>query len=180
LFRSGFAEATTTNPNPFAVGLAAFDWTGHWMLPSFEAAEGLRFGAMPLPQLGDKLVCASGSWCWGISRDCQDKAAAWKVLAWLVDPEHGIKPMVAANGAVPSRRSAFRFFPQYEQMPRRLFREQLETAARARPRTPVYLSLTSEFARAMRDIALGADVQAALTKAAQTVQRALDRRQPGE
>ena len=179
LFKNGLAEATTTNPNPFAAGLAAFDWTGHWMLPSFEAAERLRFGVMPLPQLGDKLVCASGSWCWGISRDCRDKAAAWKVLAWLVDPEHGIKPMVAANGAVPSRRSAFRFFPEYAQMPRRLFREQLETVARARPRTPVYLSLTSEFARAMRDIALGADVQIALTKAAQTVQRALDRRQPG-
>lgn len=176
LFTSGLAEATTTNPNPFAAGLAAFDWTGHWMLPSFEAAEGLRFGVMPLPRMGDQVVCASGSWCWGMSRDCRDRAAAWKVIEWFVDPVQGIKPIVEANGAVPSRRSAFRLFPEYQRLPRRLFREQLETAARSRPRTPVYLSLTGEFARALRDIALGADVKTALTQAAQTVQRALDRR----
>ncbi len=60
-------------------------------------------------------------------------------------------------------------------MPRRLFREQLETAAHPRPRTGVYPSLSVEFARALRDIALGNDVQKTLTKAAQSVQRALDR-----
>ncbi len=176
LFTEGLAESTTTNPNPFAAGLAAFDWTGHWMLPSFEAADGLRFGVTPLPRMGAKPVCASGSWCWGVSRDCRDREAAWAVVRWLVDPEHGIKPIVSANGAVPARRSAFRFFPEYAQMPRRLFREQLETAARARPRTGVYLALTAEFARGLRDIALGADVQERLSKAARAVQRSLDRR----
>ncbi|UCG15833.1 MAG: sugar ABC transporter substrate-binding protein [Phycisphaerales bacterium] len=178
LFRGGLAEATAANPNPFAAGLAAFDWTGHWMLPSFEAAEGLRFGVMPLPRMGERAVCPAGSWCWGISRDCDDAAAAWKVVEWFVDPERGIKPIVEANGAVPARRSAFRFFPAYETMPRRLFREQLETVARSRPRTAVYLSLTGEFARALRDVALGGDVQEALTRAAQTVQRVVDRQQP--
>jgi multiple sugar transport system substrate-binding protein len=93
-----------------------------------------------------------------------------------VDPEHGIQPIVAANGAVPARRSAFRFFPEYERMPRRLFREQLETAARARPRTGAYLTLTAEFARGLRDIALGAEAQDRLSRAAQAVQRTLDRR----
>jgi len=176
LFKLGLAEPTSTNPNPFAAGLAAFDWTGHWMLPSFEAAENLHFGVMPLPRMGDTPVTGSGSWCWGISRDCANTAAAFKALAWFVDPEQGVKPIVESNGAVPARRSAFRFFPEYDQMPRRLFREQLESAARARPRTAVYLTLTSEFARALRDVALGADVQTALTKAAEAVQRDLDRK----
>ncbi|GAF93943.1 unnamed protein product, partial [marine sediment metagenome] len=67
LFQNDLAEATSTNPNPFAARLAAFDWTGHWMLPTFERTEGLRFGAMPLPRMGTKTVCACGSWCWGIS-----------------------------------------------------------------------------------------------------------------
>jgi ABC-type glycerol-3-phosphate transport system substrate-binding protein len=176
LFTDGLAEATTTNPDPFSAGDAAFDWTGHWMLPRFEAAEGLRFGVMPLPKAGARFVSASGSWCWGISRSCADPAAAWKALRWLLDPETGIAPIVSANGAVPGRRSAFDRFPKYETMPRRLFREQLEQAARARPRTPLYLTLTSAFARALKDIALGADVQARLTEAAETVQRAADRR----
>ena len=174
LFQDGLAEATSTNPNPFAAGLAAFDWTGHWMLPGFERTEGLRWGVMPLPRMGEKSVFASGSWCWGISRSCGDRAAAWQVLAWFLDPQQGVRPIVEANGAVPGRRSAFEYFPQYREMPRRLFREQLE-AARSRPRTPVYLSLTGEFARALRDIALGAEVQVALTRAARAVQRVLDR-----
>ena len=175
LFQEGLAEATSTNPDPFSTKLATFDWTGHWMLPTFEQTADLNFGVMPLPKMGARPVCASGSWCWGISKDCQDPALAWKALAWFLDPEAGIKPIVAANGAVPGRRSAFALFPAYEQMPRRLFREQLELAARTRPRTAAYLALTSEFARALRDIAGGADVQTSLTKAAQTVQRALDR-----
>ncbi len=176
LFTAGFAEATTTNPDPFSDGLAAFDWTGHWMLPVFEQATELRFGVMPLPRVGYQVVVPAGSWCWGISSACEEPTAAWTVIAWFLHPEHGIKPIVSANGAVPGRRSAFELFPAYEEMPRRLFRAQLIQAARARPRTPVYLTLTSEFAGALRDIALGGDVRTALDKAANNVQRALDRR----
>jgi ABC-type glycerol-3-phosphate transport system substrate-binding protein len=175
LFRDGLAEATSTRPDPFSPGLAAFDWTGHWMLPTFEQAEGLRFGVMPLPRVGDDFVAPSGSWCWGLSSACEQPAEAFKVVEWLLDPEHGVKPIVEANGAVPGRKSAFQYFPAYEQMPRKLFAEQLEHAY-PRPRTPVYLTLTSAFARALRDIAGGADVQQRLTKAAETVQRALDRK----
>ena len=175
LFKSGLAQPTSTNPNPFAAGQAAFDWTGHWMVPSFEAAKGLRFGVMPLPRMGDNTVCGCGSWCWGISRDCKERSAAWKVMQWLLDPQRGIKPIVKANGAVPGRRSAFDLFPVYQKLPYKLFREQLEQSARPRPRTAVYLTLTSEFARALRDVALGADPEARLTEAADTVQRVLDR-----
>jgi ABC-type glycerol-3-phosphate transport system substrate-binding protein len=175
LFREGLAEATSTNPNPFAAGLAAFDWTGHWMLPGYEQATGLRFGVTPLPRMGDRHCVPSGSWCWGLSRDCADRERAFRVLSWLLDPEQGIRPVVQANGAVPGRRSAFKWFPEYGDMPRRLFREQIELAARPRPRTPVYLSLTSGFARALRDIALGSDVKLSLGRAAEVVQRALDR-----
>jgi ABC-type glycerol-3-phosphate transport system substrate-binding protein len=178
LFEQELAQATTTNPDPFSPGLAAFDWTGHWMLPRFEQKPGLHFGVMPLPRMGERFVCASGSWCWGISRACDRPEAAWKVIAWFLDPEQGIKPIVEANGAVPGRRSAFQYFPEYEQMPRRLFREQLLEAAHPRPRTRVYLTLTSAFARALRDIALGADVRQRLTDAAEQVQRALDRGAP--
>lgn len=175
LFTTGLAEATSTNPDPFSAGLVAFDWTGHWMLPKFEAATDLNFCVMPLPKMGVEPVAPSGSWCWGLSTQAQDKSAAWELISWLINPEQGVTPIVKANGAVPGRRSAFKNFPQYEEMPRVLMRKQLESASRARPRTPVYLTLTSEFARALRDIAGGADVKPALTAAAEKTQRALDR-----
>lgn len=176
LFGAGLAEATSTNPDPFSDGLAAFDWTGHWMLPVFERADGLRFGVMPLPRMGDEHIAASGSWCWGVSSACADREAARLVLEWLLDSEHGIAPIVEANGAVPGRHSAFALFPEYDRMPRLLFRAQLESSAHPRPRTAVYLTLTGEFARALRDIALGADVTGRLGEAARAVQRVLDRR----
>jgi fructooligosaccharide transport system substrate-binding protein len=121
-------------------------------------------------------VAACGSWCWGIASTCDDVEAAGIVLTWLLDTRHGIKPIVEANGAVPGRHSAFALFPEYEEMPRRLFRAQLQASAHPRPRTGVYLTLTSEFARALRDIALGADVKERLGEAARAVQRVLDRR----
>ena len=178
LFRAGLAEPTATNPDPFSAGLAAFDWTGHWMLPTFEHTADLRFGVMPLPKLGPQPAAASGSWCWGLSRECPNPQAAWRVIAWFLDPANGIQPMVTANGAVPGRRSAFALFPEYQTLPRQLFRTQLEQAAHPRPRTRVYLTLTTEFARALRDIALGADVQQRLSLTAAAVQRALDRTAP--
>ena len=68
------------------------------------------------------------------------------------------------------------FFPEYDAMPRRLFREQLEHAAHPRPRTAVYLTLTGAFAGALRDIALGAEVETTLRRAAEAVQRVADRK----
>lgn len=175
LFERGLADARPTNPDPFSGGQAAFDWNGHWMLPHLEQDADLDFGVMPLPRTGADMVVPSGSWCWGVSRDCARPAAAWELLEWLLHPEHGVQPMVAANGAVPGRRSAFAYFPEYEEMPRKLFRAQLEHAAHPRPRTAVYPTLTTAFAQALREIATGAAVRPALDEAAATVARTLER-----
>jgi multiple sugar transport system substrate-binding protein len=77
---------------------------------------------------------------------------------------------------VPSRRSAFAEFPEYAEVPYRIFRSQLETAARPRPRTAFYATLTRSFAGALRDISRGADVAARLKKAEDEVQRVIDRK----
>ena len=97
-------------------------------------------------------------------------------IRWVADPEHGIQPIVEANGAVPARESAFALFPEYDQMPYRLFRRQLQEWARPRPRTPHYAALTQQVASALRDIAHGADVKERLDAAAAAVQRVIDRR----
>lgn len=175
LFARHLADPTTTARDPFSAGNCAFDWNGHWMLPTFEQTAGLDFGVMPLPRTGPRMVAPSGSWCWGMSSACKHPEAAGKVLRWLIDPKHGVQPIVAANGAVPGRRSAFPFFPAYNELPRKLFRAQLEQVARPRPRTAVYPKLTREFAQALRAIANGADVEKRLHEAATAVQDAIDR-----
>jgi ABC-type glycerol-3-phosphate transport system substrate-binding protein len=178
IFRRGFAAAAPVDPDPFGHGTTALDWSGHWMARSHLRSKGKNLGAMPLPRLGDRAAAPSGSWCWAISAGTRqpDGAAEW--LRWITNVEHGIVPLVRANGAVPGRRSAFGSFPEYQEMPYRLFRAQLETVARPRPRTPFYAALTQNFAAALRDIARGADVDARLRLAEDETDRTLRRRAP--
>lgn len=174
LFAENLADTDPVNPDPFAAGGVAMDWNGHWVARSHLEAKGERLGAMILPRMGEQPVVPSGSWCWGISAssDVPEKAALW--LKWLVHPEQGIKPIVEANGAVPARQSAFALFPEYGEMPYRLFRDQLERYAHPRPRTRHYATLTQQFAAALRDIAHGADPAERLDKAAAAVERVIN------
>ena len=176
LFKLGYAATDPVDPDPFGSGRVAMDWTGHWMARSHVAKKGGRLGVMPLPRMGPQPVAPCGSWCWGISNEARDPALAAKWIKWVTDVEHGVVPIVRANGAVPSRRSAFAAFPEYAAPPYQLFRDQLEHFARARPRTPYYATLTQRFAAALRDIARGAPVESRLHQAEQEIQSVIDRR----
>jgi fructooligosaccharide transport system substrate-binding protein len=176
VFVSGYAATDPVDPNPFGNGKTAMDWTGHWMARGHMQAKGGRLGAMRLPRVGEKSAAPCGSWAWGVSARAADPARAALWVRWVTDTETGVVPIVRANGAVPARRSAFGFFPEYAEVPYRLFREQLETGARARPRTPFYATLTGRFAAALRDIARGADVGARLRQAEGEVGAVIERR----
>ncbi len=177
LFARGFAATDPVEPDPFGLGRVAMDWSGHWMVRGHLEAKGERLGVMPLPSLGAPSA-ACGSWCWAISAETEQQEAAVAWLRWVTEVATGVVPLVRANGAVPARRSAFAHFPEYEQMPYALFRTQLETSARPRPRTPFYATLTQQFAAALRDISRGADVESRLRKAEEAVQRVIDRKRP--
>lgn len=176
VFSRGFAATDPVDPDPFGSGRVAMDWSGHWMARGHLEKKGGRLGVMPLPRAGERGAAPCGSWCWGVSRETPhpELAALW--LRWVTGTETGVVPAVRANGAVPARRSAFDAFPEYSDYPYRLFREQLESTARARPRTPFYATLTGRFAAALRDIARGADVETRLRKAEEEVQAVIDRR----
>ena len=175
LFAAGFAATDPVEPDPFGRGKTAMDWSGHWMARSHLAAKGGRLGVMPLPVI-EVPAAACGSWCWAVSARTGNRrvAAAW--VRWVTGAKTGVAPVVRANGAVPARKSAFAAFPEYQEFPYKLFRAQLESAARPRPRTPVYATLTRHFAAALRDISRGADVAARLKTAEDGVQRVIERK----
>lgn len=176
VFARGFAATDPVDPDPFGSGTVAMDWSGHWLARSHLAKKGADLGVMPLPRLGAHGAAPCGSWCWGVSARARDPEAAAAWVRWVTDARHGIAPIVRANGAVPARHSAFADFPEYAAPPYSVFRAQLETSARPRPRTPHYATLTREFAAALRDIARGADVARRLRQAEDEVQRVIDRR----
>ncbi|HYD82848.1 MAG TPA: sugar ABC transporter substrate-binding protein, partial [Opitutus sp.] len=177
LFTEGYAATDPVDPDPFGNDSTAMDWSGHWMARSHVAAKGERLGVMPLPRLGSKPVAPCGSWCWTVSSAASDIELAALWVRWVTDARHGVEPIVRANGAVPARGSAFAAFPEYAELPYRLFRDQLENFARPRPRTPHYATLTQRFAGALRDIARGADVATRLRAAETEIQRVIDRRE---
>jgi ABC-type glycerol-3-phosphate transport system substrate-binding protein len=176
LFRLGYAQTDPVDPDPFGSGRVAMDWSGHWMLRSHLARKGQRLGVMPLPRTGVAQAAPCGSWCWGISARSGQRHLAAEWLRWVTSTVTGVVPMVRANGAVPSRRSAFAAFPEYERLPHLVLRRQLERSARPRPRTPFYATLTQRFAAALRDIAHGADVAERLARAEDEVVRVVERR----
>jgi fructooligosaccharide transport system substrate-binding protein len=180
VFEKRYAATDPVDPNPFGRGKVAMDWTGHWMARGHLEAKGGNLGAMRLPRVGGRSVAPCGSWAWGISAKAENKGLAALWVKWVTGTETGVVPTVRANGAVPARRSAFAFFPEYAEAPYRLFREQLENRARARPRTPVYATLTGRFASALRDIARGADVETRLKQAEDEVQAVIARREKTE
>jgi multiple sugar transport system substrate-binding protein len=176
VFQRQFAATDPVDPDPFGHGKVAMDWSGHWMARSHLERKGDRLGAMSLPKMGKHNAAPCGSWCWGLSSSARDPEAAVLWLKWVTDARHGIEPIVRANGAVPARYSAFAAFPEYAREPYLLFKQQLETRAAPRPRTPYYAALTQGFAAALRDIAHGAEVEPRLRMAENEIQTVIDRR----
>lgn len=175
LFTEDLADSSPVEPNPFARGLTAMDWTGHWMARGHAEAKGDALGARPLPLPGELQAAPCGSWAWAVVSTSPRAEDAVRFLRWVTHPEHGVTPIVRANGAIPARRSAFDAFPEYEQIPWKVFRAQLEQNGRPRPQTPHYPALTRNVAEALRDIANGADPESTLRRAAEQVQAVLDR-----
>lgn len=176
IFRRKFAATDPVDPDPFGHGKVAMDWSGHWMARTHLEQKGDQLGVMPLPGTAGKRAAPCGSWCWGMSATARDPEAAALWLKWVTDARQGVEPIVRANGAVPARRAAFAAFPEYARAPYDLFKQQLETRARPRPRTPYYAALTQGFAAALRDIAHGADVESRLRQAENEIQAVIDRR----
>lgn len=167
LFRDGIVSATP-DPKGFEKGAIALQLNGGWVIEGFKEFPDLQWTMMPLPYFKTK-VSPSGSYCWGISQQSSQPAAAAELLRWLVGAKSGIVPIVQTNSLPPARRSAYPLLPFYNEFPYRLFGEQLQRTARARPVTPVYPFLSAKFAEALNDIALGAPVRPALDRVATAV-----------
>jgi multiple sugar transport system substrate-binding protein len=175
LFDSGYARRSPINPDPFGSGETAMDWNGHWMMRSHLDTFGEDLGIMPLPLTGQQTAAACGSWCWAMASDTDHPELAAQWLRWVLDPEHGVTPIVKANGALPGRISAYRSFPEFDTPPLSVFRYLQQEHGRPRPRTPQYPALTRAFAAALRDIVNGADPEERLDQAAAGLQRIFDR-----
>jgi multiple sugar transport system substrate-binding protein len=169
-FKKGWAKADFNASDGFIEGKAALSWNGHWKYAAYRAALGGDLILLPLPNFGAGVKTGMGSWNWGISSTCHESEGAWRFLAYLLT-DREILRMTNANGGVPARRSALVKSPLYGPSgPLRLFAQQLDAGyGTPRPATPAYSLVSRTFARAVRAIIGGSDVQSELGKAAETI-----------
>jgi len=156
----------------FVAGRVALSWVGHWEAPRYEKAWGDDLVLVPLPDLGHGTRTGQGSWVWTVPASSRRPDDAVALLEYLLDPEQ-VRATVAANGAVPARRSAIRPADPWAAGGRlHLYLEQLEGGfAVPRPRTPAYPTVTGAFAAAFLAIRDGADVRRTLSRAAAAIDR---------
>jgi len=172
----GWIAAGRIDPNlddlAFVSGRVALSWVGHWEAPRYRRAWGDDLVLVPLPDLGRGSRTGEGSWVWAIAADGRQTDDVIALLQFLLSPDQ-VRATVAANGAVPARRSAIRPSDPWAPGGRlHLYLAQLEGGfAVPRPRTPAYAAVTGAFAEAFLAIRDGADVRRALTRAAAAIDR---------
>lgn len=153
----------------FVEGRTPLSMVGHWEFSRYSETYGDDLVLLPLPDFGQGTRSGQGSWQWAISADA-DADAAWSFIEFTLQPEQ-MERMSEASGALPARSSIAeqteRFGPGGTA---ELFRIQLEEGYTV-PRAPhpVYATVSSTFNQAIQDIIDGADVEDALTRAAETI-----------
>jgi multiple sugar transport system substrate-binding protein len=154
----------------FEEGRSPISWIGHWFYDRYTKAFPGDVRIVPLPDFGKGTATNSGSWQWGVTATATDGDAAWRFLAFLLQPPEVVR-MTRANGAIPATRSAVRLSPRFARGgAEQLYIQQLEDGtARPRPQTPAYPALSAAFAHAFQEIVRGRPVARVLDAAARRV-----------
>jgi multiple sugar transport system substrate-binding protein len=176
LFNKGYVNIEPPGDDAFyGDKSAALAWVGHWMWGPHSEGLGEDLVLLPMPKLGEKAATGMGSWNWGITSQSENPEAAYKFLAYLMEPEQILR-MTDANGAVPARMSALDESELFgEGGPLNVFVQQLEGGvAVPRPITPAYPTITESYAEAVQNIAMGADVQEELDKAVESIDQDIE------
>ena len=170
-FDAGYVDPNKRG-DAFEAGRSPISWIGHWFFDRYTKAFHGDVKVVPLPNFGKGTATDSGSWQWGITANAADGDAAWRFLAFLLQPQEVLR-ITRANGAIPATRSAVRLSPRFAlRGPEHLYIEQLEDGtARPRPQTPAYPALSAAFARAFHEIVVrGRPMRRTLDAAARRVE----------
>lgn len=170
LFQSGLADPAAPDDQAFIQGRAALAYTGSWYYPTMSETYGDDLVIMPVPDYGAGPVVGGASWQWGISSACENPDGAWAFLEFTLQPEY-VAAISNATGNIPATLSAAPMTDSYaEDGPMRIFLDEKVWVV-MRPETPGYPTITSVFAEAANEIALGADVQDELDAAVDAIEQ---------
>ncbi len=149
----------------FLRGKVALMWDGNW-----SAADAIKVFDddilfLPPPDFGRGPKIGSGSWQWGISPSCKEKAGARAYLRFSLDAKY-LASFADDVGLIPATERAASMTANYRSGGAfTIFAEYARGYGGPRPSTPAYPALSTAFAKALRDITDGAEVKARLDRA---------------
>lgn len=149
----------------FQNGYAATMLGGSWEIASLEESD-LNWGIsyFPISDSGEA-VSPTGDWSAGITKDCENVKAAKEFMVWLMNSEN-VATYASAIAKPAARTSSYEYMEGWDEGARSLILWQLQNTGVARPSSPSYSILSSEFATALLNIFSGADIQSEFDKVA--------------
>lgn len=140
---------------------------GIWSMSTFQkyAKDYKDIVAMPLTDFGHGSVAGGGSWTVGVTKTCNNKAAAEDYIRFSLQDKY-VAQMAKAGMNIPATAKAQQMVPQFAKGGDMVvFTRISRKYVTMRPATPAYNFISTEFRKTIGDIMNGADTDSWLNKA---------------
>ncbi|MBC5689913.1 sugar ABC transporter substrate-binding protein [Mediterraneibacter sp. NSJ-55] len=170
LIQNGYANVDPID-NEFANQKAATMLSGSYQLANAKDWE-FNWGVTyyPIKEKGAKAASPNGDWVFTVTSNSKEPEAAADFINYVCSKENSAEN-AKVNAKIPARVSVMEAAEEWSSYPNSIFKEQLLETSYARPRTPVYATLTSEFSDGLFDIFSGADIQETLDTGADAIDK---------
>lgn len=153
----------------FINGKTAILYNGTWTAVDTRKAFGNDTLFLPPPDLGAGPKIGGGSWQWGVSTTCSDKAGAMDYMKFAAQDKY-VASVATATTNIRATDAAAATVPGYQPGgPNQIFLDYAKKFAVLRPVTPGYPFIATEFTKTSQDILTGADPKAALDQAVKDI-----------
>ncbi|TNC46926.1 extracellular solute-binding protein [Rubellimicrobium rubrum] len=173
MFTEGYAPGPSQDPadhaSGFQEGQYAFTWNGNWLaLPFLEAFDDVVF--LPAPDFGNGNFIGAASWQFAVSGTTEHPEGGAAFIEFALKDEY-LRDFSNGIGLIPPTPTAAAMTENYaEGGPMAVFYDLSEDQARLRPVFPGYPVAAKVFAKALTDIANGADVADSLDTAVDEIE----------
>lgn len=179
LFQKKLAPGTSQSPadheTGFLEGRHALQWMGNWVAVKALEKYGDDLLFLPAPDFGNGPKIGAGSWQFGVSATSKHPQGASAFIEFAIQDKY-LAQFSDAIGLIPATSSAAQMTENYKKGgPLEVFFELSKRQGTLRPVTPAYAFMSPVFAKAVSDIANGADVADTLDNATDEINNNIER-----
>ncbi|NSZ77106.1 extracellular solute-binding protein [Agrobacterium tumefaciens] len=179
LFEKKLAPGTSQSPADHEIGFLegrhGLQWMGNWVAVKALEKYGDDLLFLPAPDFGQGPKIGAGSWQFGVSATSKHPEGASAFIEFAIQDKY-LAQFSDAIGLIPATSSAAQMTKNYKQGgPLEVFFELSKRQGTLRPVTPAYAFMSPVFAKALSDIANGADVADTLDSATDEIDKNVER-----